>query len=202
MKELIILCGKSASGKDTILKELAYTHEPCVSCTTRPMRLNESEGRDYYFISEDRFQEMLMGGCFLETRTYYTIENCENAIWHYGLNKSEILESDYDKFVTILDVKGIKEFLTNIKDNDLNIKTFIVYVSCNDELRKERAIKRAGYEEAEFMRRMADDELEFSRVGDVADIIIENETITPSEASDYILHSIKLIKSYIPKELE
>ena len=52
---LLILAGKSASGKDTLLNELIKNQNfnPLVSTTTRPMREGENEGKEYFFVSKD-----------------------------------------------------------------------------------------------------------------------------------------------------
>lgn len=44
------------------LKDLAYS----VSCTTRPPRAGEVDGKDYHFLTEDRFRRLLKKGEFLE----------------------------------------------------------------------------------------------------------------------------------------
>ena len=58
---LVILRGNSASGKSTIARKLLAA-EPelglSVSATTRPMRPGEEDGRDYHFVTLDRFREM------------------------------------------------------------------------------------------------------------------------------------------------
>ena len=56
-----ILCGKSASGKDTLLRELIKDgyFQPLISTTTRPMRDGEVQDKDYHFISHDDFMMKL-----------------------------------------------------------------------------------------------------------------------------------------------
>ena len=67
--KLFIISGASGVGKGTVLAEvmkkrgdLAFS----VSATTRPPRPTEQEGVHYYFISEDRFEEMIKNDEFLE----------------------------------------------------------------------------------------------------------------------------------------
>lgn len=66
---LFVLSGPAGAGKGTILAEafrqidkLVYS----VSCTTRAPRPGETDGRDYYFISEDEFRKMVDERQFLE----------------------------------------------------------------------------------------------------------------------------------------
>lgn len=59
---LVVISGFSGAGKGTLMKEL-LTRYPnyalSVSCTTRQPRPGEVDGREYYFITEDRFKEMI-----------------------------------------------------------------------------------------------------------------------------------------------
>ena len=66
---LFVLSSPSGAGKSTIARKLLAA-EPdlsmSVSATTRPMRPGEVEGKDYHFVSLDRFREMVAGHEFLE----------------------------------------------------------------------------------------------------------------------------------------
>ena len=65
---MLIICGKSASGKDTIKRELISKHgfKGIVTYTTRPPRKGEQDGVDYHFVSNEEFQMMVNSGFFLE----------------------------------------------------------------------------------------------------------------------------------------
>ncbi len=53
---MIILVGKSCSGKDTVVKELAKMgYNKIVTCTTRPPRPGEIDGREYHFLDKMNF---------------------------------------------------------------------------------------------------------------------------------------------------
>ena len=59
---LIVLSGPSGVGKDTVLtrmKERRLAFHFVVTATTRPPRPGEVHGRDYFFISNDEFAEMI-----------------------------------------------------------------------------------------------------------------------------------------------
>lgn len=68
---VVTLTGPSGSGKTSIAKLLQERHpeefSEVVSFTTRAMRPGEQEGREYYFITPERFREMEENGEFLET---------------------------------------------------------------------------------------------------------------------------------------
>jgi guanylate kinase len=82
---LIVLAGPSGTGKSTILKEV-FARDPrlafSVSCTTRAPRTGEVDGRDYYFISNETFDEMVATEAFAEWANVHTRR--------YGTPKTEI----------------------------------------------------------------------------------------------------------------
>src|SRR5574344_3087327 len=68
----IILIGDSGSGKSTIENELSSHHgfKKIISCTTRKPREGEVDGKDYWFISNDEFEEMIDFGIMAEYEEY------------------------------------------------------------------------------------------------------------------------------------
>jgi guanylate kinase len=71
---LIILSGPSGVGKDTVLQRMQERHLPfhfVVTATTRPIRLNEVHGRDYFFVSHDEFARMIEEDELLEYAIVY-----------------------------------------------------------------------------------------------------------------------------------
>src|SRR5699024_8290926 len=71
---LLVLSGPSGVGKGTVksamVKQKAFSFEYSVSMTTRKPRPGEVNGKDYYFVSEDRFQEAIKGNELLEYNKY------------------------------------------------------------------------------------------------------------------------------------
>lgn len=66
---LIVLSSPSGAGKSTMTRRLLAQNRDIrlsVSVTTRPPRPGEVEGRDYWFVSSDRFAAMVEGGELLE----------------------------------------------------------------------------------------------------------------------------------------
>ena len=76
--KLIVISGASGVGKGTVLKQMLAI-EPnmsfSVSATTRPPRPGEVDGKDYYFVTKERFEQMIAQGAFLEydnhAKNYY-----------------------------------------------------------------------------------------------------------------------------------
>jgi guanylate kinase len=65
---MLVISGPSGSGKSTIARKLLDDPRVkfSVSATTRTPRAGEVDGRDYHFISKERFREMIEQGAFIE----------------------------------------------------------------------------------------------------------------------------------------
>ncbi len=100
---LIVISGPSGIGKDTVVQGMKDRNLPfhfVVTATTRPPRANEVHGKDYFFYSKDKFEEMIARGDFLEYAWVYSS--------YKGVPKSQVreaLESGED-VVMRLDVQG------------------------------------------------------------------------------------------------
>ena len=66
---LVIISAASGAGKSTIIKRVMADDPNCVfavSHTTRPPRPNEVDGKDYYFINDQDFDDMVKADAFAE----------------------------------------------------------------------------------------------------------------------------------------
>lgn len=179
MGKLFVLCGKSSSGKDTIYSAVREDMPEVlnvVSTTTRPMRPNETEGVEYYFISTEDFLLMESRSEFIETRKYNTIQDGQSTVWYYGISKQAI-DLEKGNHIVIVDLNGLEELK---KVFGKNVVTIYVYVE--DKEREERAKKRGGFEQAEWDRRLEDDNVQFNKERIDRDV-------------DYIVHNINLQQS-------
>lgn len=83
---LFVLSAASGAGKTTLIQQLLGAQPNLVraiTCTTRPPRVNERDGVDYYFLSPDEFAHRLAAGEFIEHATVYGQS--------YGILRSELL---------------------------------------------------------------------------------------------------------------
>lgn len=84
--KLIILSAPSGSGKSTIINHLLtqdFDLEFSISATSRKIRGEEVDGKDYYYLSADNFKKKIEAGKFLEYEEVYT-----NTF--YGTLKDEV----------------------------------------------------------------------------------------------------------------
>ena len=105
-KKLIIITGPSGVGKGTVVKELLDRNKHIwlsISATTRNPRIGEKDGENYYFISDERFKDMIYKKEFLEWAQF--------AGNYYGTPLSTVNEK-IDKGFTVLleiEVEGAKQ---------------------------------------------------------------------------------------------
>lgn len=138
MNKIVVLCGGAASGKDTILRMLTKEgYQPCVSHTTRPKRVGEVDGRDYYFVSVGNFAHLAINDAFVETREYST----EEGLWLYGMSYTE-LDKCLAKgdVVMVLDIQGMLE----LKESKYKDMVVSFYISVHEDTRLERYLNRDG----------------------------------------------------------
>lgn len=100
---LLVVSGPSGSGKDTVVRKLMQGHadiQLSVSATTRPARLGEVDGVDYYFITKEQFEQDIREGKLLEYTCY--IDN------YYGTPKNEVDKRIAKKItcVLVIEVEG------------------------------------------------------------------------------------------------
>ena len=159
---VIILTGKSCSGKDSVRKELeGYNFNNIVSYTSRPIRENEIDGIDYNFINRGQFEKMIMteqminNNEMIEYRAYNTIFLNKPDTWYYGLRKDYL--DPNKKYIVILDLEGVENFIKYYgKEN-----CFVIYMCCPKPERKRRAIERGSFDITEWNRRLVADDKDF-----------------------------------------
>ena len=84
---MVILSAPSGAGKDTVFKEISRTRsDVCesISATTREPRAGETDGVNYYFLTQSEFEKKIENNEFLEYASY---NNC-----YYGTPASTVLK--------------------------------------------------------------------------------------------------------------
>mgnify|MGYP001403339217 CR=1 FL=1 len=137
---IIIFSGPSGVGKSTIINEL-IKHKNLyfsISHTTREKRHNEIEGEDYFFVTNEEFNNLIADNYFIEYEKYGTD--------YYGTGKNQF---DNSSKITVLDVEvnGASKLL---KENKEFVGIFIDIE--NDELIKR--LKLRGHNKKFIEQRM------------------------------------------------
>jgi len=109
--KMVIFTAPSGAGKTTIVRHLLNRYKNqlgfSTSATTRTKRAHEVDGKDYYFLSADKFRQKINDGAFVEYEEVYPDQ-------FYGTLKSEIerIWSLGKHIIFDIEVKGA----TNIKN--------------------------------------------------------------------------------------
>ncbi len=146
---IVIFSAPSGAGKTTIVHEVLRRLsclEFSVSATTRPKREHEINGRDYYFLSEEKFRHYVQKGSFLEWEEVYPGR-------FYGTFFTEVdrIISHGNSAVFDVDVKGG----LNIKRHYQGEALAIFIMPPSPEALRERLEKRGTEDPAEIDKRMA-----------------------------------------------
>ncbi|MDO4296101.1 MAG: guanylate kinase [bacterium] len=161
MGKIFYVMGKSASGKDTIYKEL---RKQCPSLgtvtlyTTRPMREGEANGEEYFFVSPKELEAWRAAGKVIEERTYQTI----HGPWTYfTVEDGQICLKERDYLMI-----GVLDSYRKMRDYFGEKVVLPLYIEVEDGIRLERAIQREKRQKQpryrELCRRFLADEEDFS----------------------------------------
>lgn len=173
---LIMIMGKSAAGKTTIVNRMAekYWYEKVVTCTTRPRRPGEIHGKDYYFLTPEEFDTMESRNEFAESKVYHS---ASGRVWKYGSVIPNEYLSDNKKHLLIVTPAGVRDIKAHFgKDAE---KILTVYLKVPEE-ELERRLKVRGDNSKEVKRRIAADRNDFKDAEKDADVIIDNYGIYDS----------------------
>ena len=170
---MIVLLGKTCSGKDTILNKLVkdYGYFKLTTYTTRPMRKGEIQDKTYHFVSEEEFLDKLNSEFFLEHKKYETAE----GEWYYGSAKEDYENGDNNS-VIILTPSGFEALKVYIARQKVDIDIVSIYIYANNKTISNR-LKKRGDKKEEADRRIKADSVDFKNVVDIVDkIFYDNET--------------------------
>lgn len=153
--KLIVFAAPSGAGKTTIVKHLLNKFSDklafSVSATTRPIREGETDGKDYYFISEEAFRKKISEKKFLEFEEVYQGR-------FYGTLYSEIDRITQEGKAVLFDVDVVGA--TNIK-KIYNQHALLVFVKPpTKEILISRLSSRATETDEEIKKRTAKMEFE------------------------------------------
>ena len=162
MPKLFLIMGKSASGKDTLYKDIVSRFRNrlgiVVPYTTRPKRDGEKEGKEYHFIAERQMREMESSGKVIENRCYQTVY----GPWYYIT--ADDGQIDLSKRSSILIVTPAA--YEKLRDYFGVERVVPLYIETDDGVRLERALKReraqAEPKYEEMCRRFLADAKDFS----------------------------------------
>ena len=181
LKKLIIITGPSGVGKGTVVKELLDRNKDIwlsISATTRNPRIGEQDGENYYFISDERFKDMINKKDFLEWAQF--------AGNYYGTPLSTVNEKIEKGFIVLLEieVEGAKQ----IKEKFPEALSIFLLPPSKAEL--EKRIRNRGTEKEEAInRRLSRANYEIASSGEF-DFVLTNHDV-----DETVKEVFKIIKS-------
>ena len=137
---IYIITGPSGVGKNTIIEAMSTDLDFyfSVSHTTRPQRESEVDGKDYHFVTEEKFKSLVDENLMIEYEQY--------GGFYYGTSKKEILKES-NIILLDLEVNGATKLLS---ENDDFIGIFIDI----DDNELVKRLKNRGHDENFIDKRM------------------------------------------------
>ena len=177
---LTVVSGFSGSGKGTVMKSLISRHEEywlSVSATTRSPRPGEQDGREYFFIAKEKFEELIESDQLLEYAKY--VDN------YYGTPLPYVREKLLQGRDVILEIE--MQGARQVKERFPEAVLIFITPPSMEEL--ERRLVNRGTESAEVIRgRLLQAAVE-ARAMEEYDYILVNETGGADECAER-LHGI------------
>lgn len=162
MSKIYFIMGKSCSGKDTIFKKLTENKDlnlkTVLIYTTRPIRVKETQGKEYYFVSEKELEEFQKSLKIIERRDYQTV----HGVWTYFTVDDGQIDLTRDNYLMI----GTLESFGKLREHYGKENVIPLYIEVDDGERLERALRREKKQHEpkyqEMCRRFIADSQDFS----------------------------------------
>lgn len=162
MGRIFYLMGKSATGKDTVYKELRKQFpnlKTVVPYTTRPIREGEKNGVEYFFRTIPELEELKKSGKVIELRVYQTVV----GPWYYfTMDDGQFDLSGKCEYLMIGTLESYEKMYQYFGKEYL----IPIYIEIPDEVRLKRAVDREAAQQKpnfkEVCRRYLADEEDFS----------------------------------------
>ena len=169
---LIVVSGFSGAGKGTLMKNLMAKHGDdyalSISATSRNPRPGEMDGREYFFVSRDRFEEMIQNQELVEYAEY--VGN------YYGTPKAYVMEqlAQGKNVILEIEIQGAHKIKQQFPD------AVLMFVSAPDATElKDRLIGR-GTETEEIIAKRLSRACEESQGVETYDYLIVNDDLDES----------------------
>lgn len=162
MGKIFYIMGKSASGKDKIYSILMEKKElklhKLVLYTTRPIRAEEENGKQYFFTDDKKLEQFRKSGKLIESRSYDTI----HGVWTYFTADDGQVDLENWDYLGI----GTLESYCRMKEYYGKDRVLPIYIQVEDGERLQRALIREKKQDnpkyAEMCRRFLADQEDFS----------------------------------------
>lgn len=165
--KLIIFSAPSGAGKSSLIRKLIELGEKSielsVSATTRLPREGEVHGKDYFFISDDEFNQMKENDAFLESAIVHGFQ--------YATLRSFVEEKINSGISIILDI-DVQGFI-QIKNSSIKHTSIFILPPSFDEL--EKRLHTRGLDSKEVISKRLENALTELKSAELFDYIVLND---------------------------
>ena len=145
---MLVLSSPSGAGKSSICKSLMSLDTNLslsISTTTRKKRPNENSGEDYFFVSTEKFKEMLSNNHFLEhARVFDNYYGTDKSLVEKKINNGEDLIFD-------IDWQGAQQLREKMREDIVSI-----FILPPNKKELERRLKSRGQDSAKVVKKRMD----------------------------------------------
>ncbi len=183
---LIVVSGFSGAGKGTLMKQLVHSYDDyalSVSMTTRKPRPGEEEGREYFFVSKEDFEEKIKNDGLVEHACY-----CDN---YYGTPREYVerqLERGKDVILEI-EIQGA------LKVKEKYPTALLLFVMPPSASELEKRLVRRGTESTEVIKKRLQRASEEAEGIEEYDYIVINDKLEECAA---LMNSLIQAAHYTP----
>ena len=168
MKNLILVIGRSGSGKDTLVRyaQSVFGAKAIPSYTDRPIRPTETEGVEHTFLTKDQFTSLL------ENERVFAYTRIGEVGYRYCTTVEMLKGLDAETVFYVIDPAGYY-FCQQYKDS---FNTKVIYVCARKALREARANARNG-DSTSWLKRSEDEDAQFTEFEKLMpwDALVEND---------------------------
>jgi len=173
---LVVISGLSGAGKDSVVRTLQKRGLPfhfVVTATSRPKREEEIDGKDYLFVSEQDFEEMIAHDELLEHALVYG--------QHKGVPKTQVREAlaSGKDVIMRLDVQGAAAIREKYPD------AILIFIAVSEKVLLQRLQSRQTESAEQLQLRRETARQEYARVSEF-DYVVVNEDGLLDETADTV----------------
>lgn len=194
-KVFLVLTGKTASGKDTVMAKILSQYpqfKRIITTTSRPLRKGEIDKIDYNFISDETFRQKIANEEFLEY-----VEYGGNL---YGTEKAQIAQAQDHSIIWRIDPSRagqVEQFIvssfTPTFANQLLNELLVIYLTVDDDTILKR-LRMRGLPDSEINLRLNEDKLYWDRYKDVYEFVVEN---VPGKLDQAVSQICQIINAHL-----
>lgn len=157
MYKLVCITAYTNAGKDYLCRELINKHgfEKPIGVTTRDIRVGEVNGREYNFITREKFFQLAETVGYISERASFINTAEGRDLVYYGLTNKAI--DNTKKQVVIVDEKGAIQLSNRLGRENI----LVIRLKCDDEVIIQRA-KERGDDLNSVYQRLEQDKKDFT----------------------------------------